>query len=95
MANKKRTQNKRNKRSGKKQRRQTAVKQRGGEDILIPHQFILRLIGISGSNYTEGFDNKEELEDAANKYNITPVITTNKNQTIYTIQLEDKIKLLH
>jgi hypothetical protein len=30
MANKKRTQNKRNKRSGKKQRRRTAAKQRGG-----------------------------------------------------------------
>jgi hypothetical protein len=59
MANKKRTQNKRNKRSGKKQRRRTAAKQRGGNAT-----YTMEMRFNNGTTTTTKYNNHEALQNA-------------------------------
>uniref|UniRef100_A0A6C0B7B5 Uncharacterized protein n=1 Tax=viral metagenome TaxID=1070528 RepID=A0A6C0B7B5_9ZZZZ len=65
MANKKRTQNKRNKRSGKKQRRRTAAKQRGGG---IAYIFKVYSSNAETPYRNETFTTQRERETAFDNY---------------------------
>jgi hypothetical protein len=83
MANKKRTQNRRNKRSGKKQTRRTAAKkQRGG---VIPYKFTLRIIDANNSTSQEyEYKTEEQLEAAAKQYN-NARLYENDGKKMYTV----------